>query len=162
MIYGHTDRNLKILLRYFPLASIALLSLIISVRRVENQILNFDPRVIGNDDVTRTERQFADIRHLLPRSGFLGYVDDAMDEDEADFFNQYKGYFFAQYVLSPVILVNPKLFSVKGVVTPIPEQYLVVSHGQRSETVRSLWNGEQLVRTQDLGNGLGLYRRKLR
>ena len=129
---------------------------------MENQILNFDPRVIGNDEVTQTERQFADIRHVQEIERLIVAKVDAMDEDEADFFNQYKGYFFAQYVLSPVILVNPKLFSVKGVVTPIPEQYLVVSHGQRSETVRSLWNGEELVRIRDLGNGIGLYRRNAR
>ena len=162
MIYGHTDRHLKILLRYFLLACIVLLSLIRSVRSVENQILNFDPRVIGNDEVTQTERQFADIRHVLPRSGFLGYVDDAMDDDKADSLNQYKGYFFTQYVLSPIVLVNPKLFSAMAVVAPVPEQYLVVSRVHRPEAVRSLWNGEELVRIRDLGNGIGLYRRNAR
>lgn len=126
-------------------AAIALFVLAFSCLHESWQFLNraarLQPKTIGGDSPSLNEKRFEMIRSDLPKSGVIGYIEDPPSGNGA-------AYFFAQYVLSPLVL------------DAYSEHNIVVgnSFGSESKPTFSVWPDLEVVK--NYGNGIFLLKRR--
>lgn len=102
------------------------------------QTLTSAPRFIGRDEITLYERRFEGLKKILPEHGIVGYI----TEEGAEEVRANTEYFFTQYALSPVIVVNTQ------------EPRLVVGNFSRAAGGSKIAAERNLTVLKDFGNGV--------
>ena len=100
----------------------------------------FDKTQIGNDGISVYQKRFDGLRTVLPYHATIGYVSDAEPYDIE--------YYLTQYTLAPLI-VDPK-----------QSHDLVIGNFVNKASNPTTWNGANLDRIMDLGNGVKLFNSK--
>jgi hypothetical protein len=102
----------KMATRYTRLRASApyLLLVFVLIFSLQNVVISIEsiPRRPGFDQITITEKRFSGLRSELPKSGVIGYL-TGTGEFPANVIvdpSSTKSYFMAQYVLSPLVLIN--------------------------------------------------------
>lgn len=119
-------------------AAILLVSLtsFLSAAQWLKEVVSFDPRLIGKDKITLSEKRFEGLKKVLPSRGILGFISDERVQEHPDNFEQIIKYYKTQYALSPLIILNTP--HCKQVIGNFQETVIV------SQTYRE-WNVEVLA-----------------
>jgi len=89
---------------------------LLTVWRLVEEAISFDPRGIGKDVVTLYEKRFAPLKGMLPNKGVVGYITDADLQSRPEDVKAVQRFVLTQYALAPLIVLN------------IPQSRLVVGN----------------------------------
>lgn len=114
--------------------------------------VRFDLSFVGNDDITRYEKRFDEVRKMLPPHGAVGYTGDALHNEDGSLNSAaLSDWYLAQYTVAPVVLSRlpgHRLFLINrtaGVNSDPP--------AKGGFTIQELGFGNKIL---DFGNGVQL------
>jgi hypothetical protein len=124
---------------------LAIALLLVNLRFLHSVVRS--PLRVGWDEISAFEQKYGEIRHYLPSYGIVGYLDDNTGTSVARF----KEYFEMQYMVAPIVLVNPDLPSIVANKRLI---YIVNFHNGAAD--RELVEKYNLTMVRTFPNGLRL------
>ena len=123
------------------LISCALLS---NLRLLYRQVKSFDISTVGKDRISLKDKQYEELRKILPSYGVVGYISDWSPSYES--FKASTEYTATQYCLAPVVVENTH------------ERELVVGNFRSGGSIARRASPRKLVLVKDFINGIILYR----
>ena len=108
---------------------------------------DFDPELLGRDEITLYEKRFEGLKKILPPHEVVGYISSKQAQD-IRFDIEAARYYLAQYALSPVIVVYS------------PDRPLVVGNFRQTVIDPKIYTSKNLVLLKDFGNGVMLFSRE--
>lgn len=138
--------KIRVRIGLFVVISAILLSSIqfslFNIKLYKNEIEFYPGGYPGKEEFSRHEEQFKAIKEALPSHGSIGYITDDISKG----FNRESGYFVAQYMLSPLIVLNSA------------DQEYVISNFYHPINPE-IYKKYNLVPEKDFGGGIILFKR---
>ncbi len=145
MINKSQEKFMTYKILFFQKIGILLLvtfSLLASIR-LFTQAVNFQGVVIGNDDISRYENRFSELKKMLYGEGSVGYITDKTPEVVS--VKDIASYYLTQYAISPVVVDKEKCNG------------FIIGNFDSNRSAGNAHNGKLLL-IKNFGNGVMLFK----